>query len=299
VKIDPGGTLLDVACPLTTQCTAIDDAHEMTFKPAANAKVTTKSMPSRGLVGYGALDCASARQCTAVDPIQELTFNPLVFKAHKPTTIDPQSDEGIVDVVCLSTSFCIVDDANGAAVTFNPTTGKRIRKLIKVEYGESQTALACPSKSQCTSVDNDGTMITFNPLTGKRVQSAKIDTPVGLDAPSGDSNDELDGIACPTTKLCIAIDTLGNAVRLNPRGTHSKLEAIDAGNALHGIACPSASECVAVDSAGRALIGNPQTMTWTAEPIAGAADLNSVSCPGVGECVAVDAAGDAFVGRTH
>jgi hypothetical protein len=298
-KIDRGGTLLDVACPLGNQCTAIDDSHEITFAPSAN-KLSAKVIHRGTTIGFSAIDCASGTQCTAVRASDELTFNPRKFKAHKPKSIDPQSDEGIVDISCLSRSFCVVDDANGAAVSFNPVTGMRVKKEINVEEGESQTAMACPSKTQCTSVDNNGTFITFNPTTGKVGPSAHIDNPVGLDAPSGDSNDELDGIACPTTRLCIAIDTLGNAVRFNPRVKRKgMLKAVDAGNQLHDIACPSTGRCIAVDSAGRALIGNPASNTWTAETVAGAASLMAISCPSSKECVAVDAAGDAFAGRVH
>ena len=46
------------------------------------------------------------------------------------------------------------------------------------------------------------------------------DTLVGLDAPSGDSNDELDAIACPSATRCTAVDTLGNVVTFNPRSSH-------------------------------------------------------------------------------
>jgi hypothetical protein len=148
---------------------------------------------------------------------QQVTFNPRRFRTPKAHTIDPNSDEGIVAVRCPTKTECVEADANGSAVTYNPRTAKLIRKHINVEDGESLTALACPTKSQCTVVDNDGTMLTFQPLTGRRSATAKIDKPVGLDEPSGDSDDELDGVSCTSTTFCVAVDTLGNAVTFHPR----------------------------------------------------------------------------------
>jgi hypothetical protein len=297
VRIDAGSPLLAISCPSTNQCSAVDQHSQLTFNPLKPKPTKPKSVLKDIGIGIAGLDCPTATQCTAVRADQQTTFNPRSFHMHKPQTIDPGSDEGIADVVCRSTHECVADDANGDAVTFDAVSGKILRKQITVEEGESQTALACESKTLCTSVDNDGMMLSFQPLTGKRIASAKIDAPVGLDAPSGDSNDELDGIACPTTKLCVAIDTLVNLVQFNPRSKHKATpKPLDKGHSLTGIACPTSSECIAVDAAGRALVGNVAAGTWTTETIAGATDLTAVSCPSKTECAAVDTAGDVFVG---
>jgi hypothetical protein len=138
-------------------------------------------------------------------------------------------------------------------------------------------------------------MLTFQPLTGRRLARAKIDPAVGLDAPSGNSNDELDGIACSSTRQCVAVDTLGNAVVFNPTSSRSlTARSVDAGQSLSAVACPGKSECVAVDSGGRALLGNPHTNTWTVERIATASALLAVACVSPNECVASDNAGDAY-----
>lgn len=159
-------------------------------------------------------------------------------------------------------------------------------------------AVACPSTTRCTAVDNNGTMLTFQPRTGKRIARAKIDKPVGLDAPSGDSNDELDGIACPGTTFCVAVDTLGNVVTFNPGSRRTVTpNAIDTGHSLTGVACPSAARCVLVDSGGRVLAGNPRHGGWMVTALRGAAGLTAVACPSAGTCVAVDSAGDEFAGR--
>ena len=99
----------------------------------------------------------------------------------------------------------------------------------------------------------------------------------------------------PGHKLCVAVDTLGNAVTFNPRSRHAATpKAIDPGHALTAIACPSATECVAVDSAGRALQGAPGNHAWTVEPLPDATALLGVACVSASECVAVDDAGQEF-----
>ena len=129
--------------------------------------------------------------------------------------------------------------------------------------------------------------------------TAKIDKPVGLDAPSGDSDDELDGIACKGTRLCVAVDTLGNVVRFDP---HSKsggqLKSVDKGHALNAVACPSGTRCLLADSAGRILTGNPHSGGWTAATLPGAASLTDVTCRSTATCVAVDDAGNEFAARS-
>lgn len=188
------------------------------------------------------------------------------------------------------------DRRYGGAVTYNPRSGALIRRHVNVEDGERLVALACPSKTQCSAVDNNGSVLTFQPRTGKSLAADKIDAPVGLDAPSGNSNDELDGIACPTVRLCVGVDTLGNAVQFNPRSNHGATpKAIDARRSLTAVACPSRRECVAVDSGGRAPLGNPRTGSWSVKPLR-ATRLTAIACTSQAECVAVDSVAEAFRG---
>jgi hypothetical protein len=125
-----------------------------------------------------------------------------------------------------------------------------------------------------------------------------IDASVGLDAPSGGSDDELDDVSCPGVTLCVAIDTRGAAVAFNPRSKHSvKPTLIDTGHELTSISCPTTHRCVAVDGSGRALAGSAKPSSWSATTLTGASALFAVDCPSATECVAVDAAGEAFTGR--
>ena len=91
-------------------------------------------------------------------------------------------------------------DSNGYGLVYNPLTHARLR-FDHVEVGAALGGVSLPSSSQCTAIDNDGMMVSFQPRTGKRIAIAKIDVPVGLDAPSGDSTDELDAVSCGADAL--------------------------------------------------------------------------------------------------
>jgi hypothetical protein len=301
IRIDSGSILFAVSCPSRDQCTATGERTEVTFHP-----VSRRSSPPRvifrGLgLAIGGVACPLVTICSAVDVDWQVTFNPQRPRFPRRHSIDPSSDIGLTDLRCPSQTECVAIDGNGGAVSYNPRSAALIKRNISPEHGEGLVALGCSSAAQCTAVDNFGTMGTFQPRTGRSIATAKIDSPVGLDAPSGDSSDELDGVACPTLTLCVAVDTLGNAVSFNPRSSHGRTPvAVDPGHALTAIACPSRRGCVAVDSAGRAFVGSPLALThWTVHTVPGAIALHAISCVSARECVAVDDGGNAFLARAH
>ena len=297
--IDAGAALVSVACPGRDQCTAVDALHELTFDPRS-ARVAThlRTLPGRPFPPVAAIACPALTLCSAPRNAGQISFNPRGFGHPKLRVIDHDGDGTIVAVRCPSRAECVVIDDDGAGVTYNPQTGRILRRSINVEKVEALTALACPSRSQCTATDNDGTAITFDPLTGHRMLSVKIDKPVGLDAASGDSDNELDGIACRGTRLCVAVDTLGNVVSFDPhsrRGGH--LYAVAAGSALSSVACPTRGLCVLADSSGRVWIGHAGGSYWISTRLHGASALTAIACVTGRECVTVDSAGDEFTSR--
>jgi hypothetical protein len=299
-QIDAGAALVSVSCPGRAQCTAVDALHELTFDPlsATRAPLHLRKLPGRSFPPVSAVACPALTLCSSPRNVSQITFNPRAFGHPKARVIDHDGDGTIVTVRCPSRGECVAIDDDGAGVTYNPETGRIMRRNINVEEVEAQTALACPRRSQCTATDNDGTATTFDPLTGHRMLSVKIDTKVGLDAASGDSDNELDGVACRGTTVCVAVDTLGNVVTFNPRSRHgAHLYAIDPGSALTSVACPALGLCVLGDSSGRAWTGAARGSHWTSTRLSGAAALTSVACVSSKECVAVDTAGDTFTGR--
>ncbi len=298
-RIDAGTPLLDLACPGRAQCTAVDSEHELTFNPLSRTAATyRRALPGRVSPTLPGIACPTLTLCDVTRLDAQTSFDPRSFGAPRDHVVDHDGDGTLLAVSCPSSAECVSIDSDGVAVSYDPRTDRILRKRIDVEVGEALTALACSSRTQCTATDNDGAMVTFDPLTGHRVLSATIDTKVGLDAPSGDSDNELDGIACHGASLCVAVDTLGNEVSFDPRSRRgARLAPVDPSGGLTAVSCPSQGRCVLTDSDGLIWTGAPRSRAWTSTRPRGAAALTSVACVSDRECVAVDVAGDEFTAR--
>ena len=122
----------------------------------------------------------------------------------------------------------------------------------------------------------------------------------------------LNGVSCPSTRLCVAIDASGAVLwSTNPTGPLGAwhLDDVDAGNDLTGISCPSTTLCVGVDAVGDVVSSIDPTggdAAWSVASVdrnvgapntdtGGTTLTRALSCPSTTLCVAVDAVGDAFV----
>jgi hypothetical protein len=298
VRIDAGSPLLGVSCPSARQCTTMGPYDETTFDPFSAKAPTHGTIVTDHFFQASGVACATPTRCLSIITGHQATFDPERFKRPKLHQLASYTDAAISGIACPTATECVAVDTDGSGISYDPATATFIRRRFNVEEGEALTGAACSTKTQCTAVDNDGQEITFQPLTGRRITTTAIDASVGLDAPSGDSDDELDDVSCPSVRLCVAIDSRGAAVAFDPRSPHSvKPTLIDTGNVLTSISCPTTHRCVAVDGSGRALAGTTKPSTWSAVTLSGASALLAVDCPSDRECVAVDATGDAFTGR--
>jgi len=120
----------------------------------------------------------------------------------------------------------------------------------------------------------------------------------------------IDGLACPTVSLCVAVDDDGHLLSsTDPLGGGGRWQSadIDGSKSLVAVSCPSASLCAAVDAGGdAATTGDPaggasawavaqvDTSIGEPSPYGGGPDLlRGVACPTVSFCVAVDSVGNA------
>jgi hypothetical protein len=299
LPVDSGHSLTDVVCPSASLCVASSDTQELAFSPKSFKKPRPHTLfAGRGLV-FDGLWCPTSTRCVGVDFQSPVSFNPVKFSLARGRSIEPESGEGLVSLRCPSRTECVAVDSFGDGMSFNPQSWKPIKRQIKVDSNEAQTALACPSVKQCTSLDNDGYEYTFDPQTGRRLGSSQIDSAVGLDAPSGASDNELDGISCPTTKLCAAVDTLGNIVTFDPQQSGAfSVETLsvpaDPGNSLAAISCKPSGLCAAVDRSGNAVAGSASADSWQLQAVDPGHAFSSVACPTSSECLAVDNSGNAF-----
>lgn len=295
--IDGGTNLLGIACPATSQCTAVDfKGQALTFDPAAPAGTTRSTVDSFG--GTRSVSCPSRTQCTAIDardgqPGREVTFNPLAPGTPTPVTVDPSAGfRGFLEgVACPSTSQCTA--VGLGEVTFNPTA-PGAPSMTDIGGGAEFTAVACPSASQCTAVG-------FLPGNGTTVPSQPVEVTFNPAAPAtatlakGPTTSSLFRVACPSVSQCTAVGGNGDAVTFNPAAPGSLAPTqIDSQAAkstspgIAGVACPSVSQCTAVDYAGYETTFNPVAPAVPATFLLhqGAA-LWAIACPSAGQCTAI------------
>ncbi|HEY5198209.1 MAG TPA: hypothetical protein VIJ51_14400 [Solirubrobacteraceae bacterium] len=279
--VDPDHTtVIDVACPSTNQCTAVAGAEEVTFNPTAPGNPTPVAIDDND--NYAAMDavaCPSLTLCVTVGDAgqvedgsgnqvlvmgQEETFNPeSPGPAVATTPIDPAYSLG--SVACPSVSECVAVGDSGQVVVFDPSSAASSASVSTIgTIGSGGLfGLACPSTSQCTAFVGDAQgvsqEVTFNPSSPGAPSPFTIDP--GLVNNSTESN-SLRDLACPSTTECVAVDTMGQAVKGDPTSSAPwTVEPVttpdpnsDAGH-LDSIACPSVTECAALDGVGREFTG--------------------------------------------
>jgi hypothetical protein len=268
-----------VACPSATQCTAVDElGGEVTFDPAspgAPTPVTVDSIDSGGpSATNGLVDvaCPSVNQCTAVDSGgYEVTFDPQLPATPTLAMVNANPAQGGVGqypgsnrqaVACPSIRQCTVVDSYGHEVTFNPLSpGTSIAVTIDSTSPNGDLEyVACPSAKQCTEIQGfgpqgrtHGAEVTFNP------RSPRVRARVRIDKTDGDNN-AVASLACPSTRLCVAVDTYGRVLEGDPTSrahwTITPIVKYDPSTDFDpSLSCPSTAQCVVLDNAGQELVG--------------------------------------------
>ncbi len=108
------------------------------------------------------------------------------------------------------------------------------------------------------------------------------------------------GLACPSTRLCVATDNAGGILTSRTPTVARTWNRIDADgtSSLAAVACPTSTGCVAVDSLGNAVVSTEpageRATTWKTAPIDPRNAITALSCPTRHLCVAVDGAGNAI-----
>jgi PASTA domain len=284
-SIDPGNLIEGLACPSTSQCTAVDGVgDEVTFDPGSRSAGTRVTIDSDGLL---AVACSSRTECTAVDAAgRQVTFDPAAPGSPTPTTIDTQPDAGgFVAIACPATDQCTaVNQYSGSEVTFDPTSPTSPTPT-EIDPGAGLLSVACPATTQCTAVDSSGNEITFDPAAPASLRPAMID------------HLRLGAVACPSVSQCTAGNGYGDEVTfdLAAPGTPQP-KTLAPGLPIVAVACPSASRCTAVGDGA----GGTQVVTF--DPVSPGApavvpidsdNATDVACPSTTTCVAVDQRGRA------
>ena len=120
----------------------------------------------------------------------------------------------------------------------------------------------------CVAVDGSGNVVTSSNPTGGAPAWTVSHVHGMLAVQLGLGDFVMPRLSCPSSRLCVAMDGIGNVVTSsNPTGGAAAWTLtntdVDAFNYLSGVSCPSVSICVAVDRSGNVVTGTQVAITTT------------------------------------
>jgi hypothetical protein len=180
--------------------------------------------------------------------------------------------DGLSSVSCASATFCVAVDYNGGAATYNGSSWS-MPTIVDAAGGEYYYWVSCPSASFCVVVDNKGNAVIYN--------GNMWSMPVMIDGGIG-----LASVSCASLSFCAAVDYKGNAVTYNGISWSTPISIDGVGSGLDSVSCPSSSFCAAVDGGGNAITYNGSSWSMPTTIDSGN-HLTSVSCASASFCVAV------------
>jgi hypothetical protein len=258
------GGLTGISCPSSKLCVAVDAGGNMIYSknPSGGArkwskpvKIDTALQSGGGSVGFAGISCASTGLCVAVDNSQNggllVSTNPTAgATAWRRTTI--AHGQELTSVSCTTNSFCVAVGTERFYST-NVRGWARYWHQDGVAPGHGVlAALDCPLTTLCVGVGYD------NSTTGEASASVK---PAGgawvnrgiQSRPPAPTEGLADGVACPNSKFCVAVDSADNAytTQTPATGGWSAPKAVRPGATSTGsaISC-NASICVVADNRG-------------------------------------------------
>jgi hypothetical protein len=211
------------------------------------------------------------------------------------TTVNLGSSAPPRGLVCLTTARCIMIDAAGGLMVFDPVTPATVTSAAVAGAG-SVRWLTCPAPTMCVAVNTAGGEVTFDPAAPGAASSASVD-------PAGAPYGGLFGVACPSPAQCTAVDYTGREFTFAPVGAAiSSAQMIDVNgpapslsSVYHGnvfaLSCASKRQCSVLDSTGYVATFDPArprllAMRRLSGPIS---DYATLSCPSASLCVAAGA----------
>lgn len=209
----------------------------------------------------------------------------------RPVRVEPSRNGGVQAVSCPSVRLCVAVDASGyVVVTTNPTGRSHVWSATARIDRAALTGVSCPTTKLCVATDDAGNVLTSgNPTGGARAWSrpARVDT----SAAAGGGYAGLAGIACPSTKLCVAVDAAdsGNVVTsTDPTGGSRAWRTSSLGGILTSVSCPRVSLCVAAGTqhyVSTSPVGGAGAWHATGSQ-AGGGVMSAIDCPSLTVCVA-------------
>ncbi|HET7573659.1 MAG TPA: hypothetical protein VFJ99_00945 [Solirubrobacterales bacterium] len=173
--------------------------------------------------------------------------------------------------------------------------------------------VSCPTASFCVATGTQNLIASSTDPTGGPGAWHTVFAGEGrYESPSGPviSSRQVQGVSCPSTRLCVAVTTLGQIYSsTDPTGPASawdvaEISASGRNTHLYGVSCPTESLCVAVSgrrvNRGKVFTSTDPSggaSTWREVDLGEQFDLRAVSCATPTQCVAAGAQGELVVTR--
>lgn len=333
-----------LACASPSLCVGLDDAGRLltsTDPTRANSRwqvsrVRVDLAPSFPGVFDGAIECAGRTVCVAWDdslfapgPTLVTSTNPAGGSGTwKPAELFTRRTfaeysamgglTGFSGIVCPSESLCVAATGSGILVSTKPASRHLPWKLFVVAAA-NLTTVSCPSTKLCLFGTIDGDIVSVrhpgDPGSPFRWHYASVDSA------ARDFDVGLTQLACPSSRLCVALDGLGNVfTSTDPTGgartwhrAHVPYTSPSqfgvgvssvgaAGPAATVIACASSRLCIISDGHGNLFTSTRPAAgagSWKRTLVDPGSFVTSLSCPSRSTCIAGDNDGNVIVGRAR
>jgi YD repeat-containing protein len=190
---------------------------------------------------------------------------------------------GVDAISCTSITFCVDGQDGGGYFRFS-TNPASTGWTLEDQGTATMKAVSCLSTSFCTMADSAGNLYLAR-------STSQIESSTWA-VKNIDSTNALNGIACSSTLTCVAVDGLGNVVKISIDivGTvTTSTQNIDGTNSLTAVSCYGVT-CAAVDNHGNIFSSTNSGGSWNKQYQLGD-NLTSVYC-GPGFCIAADTTGN-------
>lgn len=196
-----------------------------------------------------------------------------------PVTVD-LTGQGLENVSCVSTSFCLASDSGGNVFTWDGTSWSG---PTAVDTDGSPFVAACATSSFCYGGDEDGSFYTWQ---GGSWSGELVDPQTA----------GLVSIGCVNTALCWIADAEGNAYLWNGTSWSSPMPvepSLDGSGRLE-MGCPSTTFCVAVDPNGNAFTWDGSSWTSTSSVNLSGSEVVDFECTSMNFCMVLDSSGNTY-----
>jgi hypothetical protein len=203
---------------------------------------------------------------------------------------------GFTGVSCAAVNMCVaVDMAGNVWSSTSLTSGPAAWRRSRVDSFAGLTSVSCPAVSLCVATsDLDGNVfVSTSPTAGTRAWVAAHVEPLDKDLRHLASVVLLSAISCPSTSLCVAVDSAGQVVTsTNPTGGQQSWNRtlLEPGtiSGFTDVSCPSVLLCVAVDGFGNVFHSTDPGSPYAWRSAQSNRGFSSVSCPATTLCALGD-----------